>query len=70
MQTDTAALEASVGRAARAAAYVEPELYVLIQEVADAEGLSFSAWLRQLIIKDLVTRNKMSPDLLMKLAMG
>jgi hypothetical protein len=58
------------GRIARAAAYLEPEVYVIVQELAVAENKTFSAWLRQLIIKELVDRDKLPKDLMVKLLMG
>lgn len=70
MVMTTVTTDIGEGRIARAAAYVEPEVYVIMQELAIADGKTFSAWLRGLIIKELIARNKLPQELMVKLVLG
>lgn len=56
------------GRIGRAACYLEPEVYVRAQAVADKEGDSLSSWVRKLILTDLVNKGQLTQEQLLKLA--
>lgn len=58
------------GRIARAALYIEPDLYTLMQREAEASGDTISNWMRKLVMADLMGKNRISQDLLLKLASG
>jgi hypothetical protein len=48
--------------------YLEPELYVLAYRAAKAEARTNSAWLRKLIINELVRQGKLDGELILRLA--
>lgn len=50
--------------------YMEPDLFSIVQRLAERERETLSSWLRKLIIKELLTRGELSNDLLLRLAAG
>lgn len=58
------------GRISRLASYIEPDLYALVQQEANAAGDTISNWLRRLILAELDKAGKISPELMRKLASG
>jgi hypothetical protein len=48
--------------------YLEPELYVLAYRAAKSEKRSNSAWVRKLIINELVRQGKLDGELILRLA--
>jgi hypothetical protein len=50
--------------------YLEPDLYTIVQRVADKDRESLSPWLRKLILKELIARGEVPQDILIKLASG
>lgn len=50
--------------------YMEPDLYIIVQRMAERERETVSSWLRKLIIKELMQRGEISQDLLLRLAAG
>ena len=50
--------------------YLEPDLFYLVQRMAERDRETLSSWLRKLIIKELMSRNEISQDLLLRLAAG
>ena len=57
-------------RISSAKVYLEPDLYYIAQRVADKDDETLSSWIRKLILRELLSRNEVSPDLIMKLAVG
>jgi len=50
--------------------YLEPDLYGIVQRVADKDKESLSPWLRKLILKELISRGEVPQEILIKLASG
>ena len=51
-------------------AYMEPDLFSIVQKMAERDRETLSSWLRKLIIKELMQRGELSTDLLLRLAAG
>lgn len=54
-------------RIASGRVYIEPDLYTIAQRVAEGERKTFSTWARALIVKELVRKGELPPDLMVKL---
>ena len=53
---------------ARCTTYLEPDLYVLVQQAAtENDERSVASWLRGLIIRELIQKDKLNQELLIKL---
>jgi len=50
--------------------YLEPDLYTIVQKVADKDKESLSPWLRKLILKELIARGEIPQEVLIRLASG
>lgn len=51
-------------------AYMEPDLFSIVQKNAERDRETLSSWLRKLIIKELMARGEITQDLLLRLAAG
>jgi len=49
---------------------MEPDLFSIVQRLAERDRETLSSWLRKLIIKELMARGEISNDLLLRLAAG
>lgn len=58
---------ADLGRATRANVYFEPELYVLVQQLAEGQGKSFSTYVRGVVLNDMLSKNQVPGDMIMRL---
>ena len=60
--------QTSLGKVMPLTSYLEPEVYALAQVAANESGKSASAWVRQMVLTELVKTGKLSHETLIKLA--
>lgn len=70
MENTGKAAVTDLGRASRANVYFEPELYFLLQKVALNEGKSFSTLVRGIVVQNLLSKNQIPADLMIRLLTG
>jgi len=51
-------------------AYMEPDLYAIVERLSKKDRETLSGWLRKLIIKELMERGEIDQNLLLRLAAG
>lgn len=56
------------GRIARLGTYIEPNLHTMAQQEAASQGKSVSNYLRELVINDLIAKEKIDHKTLVELA--
>lgn len=57
-------------RISHAKVYMEPAIATIAARVAEKEAGSMSSWLRKLVLQELIAKNEIPQDLLVKLALG
>jgi hypothetical protein len=57
-------------RISSAKVYLEPDIYTLAQQQAKKEDETLSNWIRKLILAELLKREVLTPDVILKIATG
>lgn len=57
-------------RISSAKIYLEPDIYTLAQQEAKKEDVTLSHWVRKLMIAELLKREVLTPDIVLKIATG
>lgn len=60
--------QAQLGKVTPLTTYTEPEVYAAVLTTATENGISASAWVRRLVMTELVRLGKISPETLVRLA--